>query len=235
MDSQARCRACSHKLAYSTIRREDHRRTLRTLRSRNHRTGAISAHSLVMGCITRPDNPQYPLRNHSPYPVEDDANDANVSHGARDVDGRLGGSANSLQEAHGSVHAQEILVVTMLILKDSSVIHDGLVPEMHYGLGVAAALKYRLFGLNCVVTALLDGVHNPGSLHPLGRAADLRARDLREDEAILWYEAIKQELEPMGFDCVWEGGVGATPVTTGAHVHLEFQPKAGESFWHLAN
>ncbi len=120
----------------------------------------------------------------------------------------------------------------MLVLKDSSVIHDGLSPEMYYALGVAAAIKYRLFGLNCVVTALLDGRHNQGSLHPLGLAADLRARDLRDDEAISWYEAVKQELDHMGFDVVWEGGVGATPATTGAHVHIEFQPKPGEHFWH---
>ena len=121
----------------------------------------------------------------------------------------------------------------MLILKDSSVNHEGLAPEMYYALGVATALKYRLFGINCVATAMLDGEHNPGSLHPKGYAEDLRARDLRADEAIAWYEAVKLELEPMGFDVVWEGGVGATPATTGAHVHIEFQPKQGEKFWHI--
>lgn len=122
----------------------------------------------------------------------------------------------------------------MLILKDSSVRYDGLCPEMWFALGVAAGLKQEMFQLNCVVTALLDGEHNPGSLHPLGKAADLRSRDLTASEAQLWFHAIKAELDPMGFDCVWEGGVGATPWTTGAHVHLEFQLKDGESFWHVA-
>lgn len=122
----------------------------------------------------------------------------------------------------------------MIILKDSSVIHEGLCPEMYYALGVAAGIKAEMFGINTVATALLDGVHNPGSLHPLGRAADLRTRDLTSAEATTWFETIRTELEPMGFDVVWEGGIGATPATTGAHIHLEFQPKQGESFWHVS-
>lgn len=123
----------------------------------------------------------------------------------------------------------------MIVLKGKEVRHDGLVPEMYYALGVAAGIKAEMFGLKTPVTALLDGQHNPGSLHPLGRAADLRTRDLTPAEAVAWFEAVKQELEPMGFDCVWEGGVGATPVTTGAHFHIEFQLKQGETFWHVGS
>jgi len=119
----------------------------------------------------------------------------------------------------------------MIRLKDTSVIHEGLSPEIYYALGVASTLKARLFGLNTVITSLLDGKHNCGSLHPKGKAADLRAKDLKDAEAIQWFKAIAAELEPLGFDVVWEGGVGATPATTGAHVHVEFDPKQGESFW----
>lgn len=122
----------------------------------------------------------------------------------------------------------------MILLEDSTVIHEGLQPEMFYALGVAACLKKRMYGLNCVITSLLDGVHNPGSLHPKGFAADLRAHDLKASEAISWFAAIKAQLEPMGFDIVWEGGVGATPATTGSHVHCEFDPK-GRQFWHMAS
>lgn len=104
---------------------------------------------------------------------------------------------------------------------------------MYYALGVASALKHRMFGLNTVITALLDGKHNPNSLHPKGKAEDLRAKDLKDTEAISWFEAIRAQLEPMGFDVVWEGGVGATPATTGAHVHIEFDPK-DRQFWHRA-
>ena len=66
----------------------------------------------------------------------------------------------------------------MIVLKDASVITTGLVSEMHYALGVAAALHEKLFDRDCVVTSLLDGHHNDKSLHPLGRAADLRTLDL---------------------------------------------------------
>jgi hypothetical protein len=120
----------------------------------------------------------------------------------------------------------------MIVLKDSSVITSGLCPEMYYALGIAAALKEKLFGMNCIITALLDGTHNPGSLHPLGKAADIRTRDLTPADAVTWMWAIKAELEPMGFDVVPEGA-GDTLATTGAHLHIEFQPKAGESFWHV--
>lgn len=123
----------------------------------------------------------------------------------------------------------------MILLKDKTVVYHGLSLEMYYALGVAAAIKYRLFGLNTVITSLLDGVHNPDSLHPKGLAGDLRAKDLKDIEAIAWFEATKAQLEPMGFDVVWEGGVGATPATTGAHMHIEFQPKSGESFWHMSS
>jgi hypothetical protein len=120
----------------------------------------------------------------------------------------------------------------LIVLKDSSLITAGLCPEMHYALGVASALKHRLFGLDTVVTALLDGTHNPGSLHPLGKAADLRTRDLTPGDAVSWMWAIKAELEPMGFDVVPEGA-GDTLATTAAHIHIEFQLKPGEEFWHV--
>ena len=121
----------------------------------------------------------------------------------------------------------------MILLKDNTITHEGLWAEMYYAIGVAAGLKQHMFGLNCVVTSLLECTHNKGSLHPLGRAGDLRAHDLSDQDAISWYQATKDELEPLGFDVVWEGGVGATPATTGAHMHIEFDPK-DRKFWHNA-
>jgi hypothetical protein len=118
----------------------------------------------------------------------------------------------------------------MLVLKNSSVIAQGLQPEMYYALGVAAGLKSKMFGVNCVATSLLDGHHNDGSLHPLGRAADLRSNDLDSGEQQAWLAALKAELEPMGFDVVPEK-TGSTPATTAIHIHLEFDPH-GRVFWH---
>lgn len=120
----------------------------------------------------------------------------------------------------------------MILLKDAGVITQGLQPEMYHALGVASALKQKMFALNCVVTSLLDGEHNPGSLHPKGLAGDFRTLDLTIGERQAWFDALKAELEPVGYDVVWEGGVGATPMTTGAHIHIEFDAK-GRQFWHL--
>jgi hypothetical protein len=101
---------------------------------------------------------------------------------------------------------------------------------MFYALGVAAALKQEMFGIHCVVTSLLDGHHNDGSLHPSGKAADLRDSDLTAAQRLAWFQAIKDELDPMGFDCVPEK-VGATRETTAIHLHIEFDSR-GRKFWH---
>lgn len=121
----------------------------------------------------------------------------------------------------------------MIELKDKSVIHEGLQPEMWFALGVASAIKRILFGEDSVITSLLDGQHNCGSLHPKGYAADLRTRDMTEQQRYDWFAALKLRLATMGFDVVWEGGVGATPATTGAHIHIEYDPK-GRVFWNYA-
>jgi hypothetical protein len=115
----------------------------------------------------------------------------------------------------------------MLRLKDASVNTTGTTKEIWFGLGVAAAV-YANYGHDCTVTSLTDGQHNPGSLHAQGKAADLRTRDLEEGIAQNVFNEMKALLDPHGFDVVWEGGVGATPATTGAHIHIEFDPKRGE-------
>jgi hypothetical protein len=89
-----------------------------------------------------------------------------------------------------------------------------------------------MFGMKTVVTSLLDGQHNTGSLHPMGEAADLRTLDLTTEERQAFFAALKDELEPVGFDIVWEGGIGATAATTAAHIHAEFDPKE-RTFWHV--
>ena len=120
----------------------------------------------------------------------------------------------------------------MILLKDLGIVHAGLQPEMYYALGVAAAIRRDFFQMNCVITSLLDGHHNPDSLHAKGYAADIRTLDLNDSERVKFMDSLKNELEPLGFDVVWENGVGATAATTAAHIHIEFQPKAGETFWH---
>lgn len=117
----------------------------------------------------------------------------------------------------------------MLVLK-SSVSTTGVQPEIWFALGYADALHRALFdSKDIVVTSLTDGQHNPGSLHPLGRAADIRTKDLTPDEATHFYQVLKGELDARGYDVLIEGaGNLITPFTTGAHVHIEWDPKGAE-------
>lgn len=106
-------------------------------------------------------------------------------------------------------------------------------PELGYALGIAE-LIYRRNSSTLTITSLMDGEHNSGSLHTKGMAADLRTRDITDAIRLSIYEDIKTELTPLGFDVIWEGGIGATPMTTGAHIHIEFDPKPpNRVFWKL--
>jgi hypothetical protein len=116
----------------------------------------------------------------------------------------------------------------MLHLKPSVVV-EGLQPEMYFVLGLADQ-AYADEGMECTVSAALDGVHNPGSLHPLGYAVDIGNRELTPGQHANIVSKLRR-LEKYGFDVVDEG-TSATAATTAQHFHVEFQPKAGESFWH---
>lgn len=118
----------------------------------------------------------------------------------------------------------------MFTLK-ADVTTNGVCREVWYAVGVAQQI-YKKHGATLVVTSMTDGKHNCGSLHPSGKAVDLRVLNLTEPERLVVFDEIKAELDPLGFDVCWEGGVGATPATTGAHIHCEFDPKQGEEFLH---
>lgn len=123
----------------------------------------------------------------------------------------------------------------MVFLKDRSVeaAVDGRVlgGEIHFALGVCDAL-FAAQGCDLVVTALLDGAHNPGSLHYLGRAADVRMSNVPPDKRMGLCEAVAKRLDRYGFDVVPELEAPAGKVWSGPHMHLEFDPKQGETFWH---
>lgn len=113
-------------------------------------------------------------------------------------------------------------------LKDKTVLteRDGHVEsdEIKYALDIAA-LVYAKYKYDCIVTSLLDGVHNCGSLHPTGKAADIRSKNMPRNVALHVFDELKKFLSPIGFDVVWEGAKGATPATTAMHIHIEFDPK----------
>ena len=96
-------------------------------------------------------------------------------------------------------------------------------PEVWFAIGVAYALLYAQ-SRDTVITSLNDGAHKKGSKHYSDRAVDLRTKHLPgEAEKVSFALEMKKLLDPLGFDVILEylGG-------TNEHLHLEFDPKAGE-------
>jgi len=97
--------------------------------------------------------------------------------------------------------------------------------------GVAQAwLSQR--GFDCVITSLDDSGHSAQSKHYARNntsgqceAVDLRTKHLSGIQRDLFYNFMDITLEPMGYDVVLE-----SPGETNEHLHVEFDPKAGESF-----
>ncbi len=119
--------------------------------------------------------------------------------------------------------------VDMINVKDNSVNTQPLCAEIYFACGVIEAV-FAKHDLDAVITSAADATHNPGSLHGQGRAIDIRwsVPDARTGD-IIFAELVKR-LERRGFDVVNERK-RASKSWTGAHVHIEYQPKAGECFW----
>ena len=77
-----------------------------------------------------------------------------------------------------------------------------------------ACYHYAKRGYSLTVTALEDGNHMTGSLHYIGRAADLRTRDMPPD---IRKQLVKDITSSLGrdYDVILEKD----------HIHLEYQPK----------
>jgi hypothetical protein len=97
-------------------------------------------------------------------------------------------------------------------------------PEMAKGLPLIDA-AYDDLGLDaeCVVTSANDGRHMDGSLHYLGRAVDLRTRDLHEDVIRKLANALRMRLN--GSSII---NRPYQVVVEKDHIHVEWQPKPGE-------
>jgi hypothetical protein len=113
----------------------------------------------------------------------------------------------------------------MLKLKDDTVNVSGLRGVMFFALGIAD-VAFAYGGHDCVITAALDGDHNPGSKHPLGLAVDIRNVDLDAVMHDMVFHKL-QRLEIYGFDVIDEKP-GQTGKTTASHFHIEYDPKPGE-------
>lgn len=113
----------------------------------------------------------------------------------------------------------------------SGVKWDGMAPQLALALTVASEC-YGEQGEDCLITSLV----REGSLHVLGRAADLSVRRFRGGEMIppekmdLIVAALEARLGRSGggpFDVVDERLPGSSPHWNGSHIHIEFQPKEG--------
>ncbi len=89
---------------------------------------------------------------------------------------------------------------------------------------------YRNVGAEFICTSARDSVHGIGSLHYNGNAIDARTRNLSPAQGDKILAMIRADLEPLGFDVVDERSKVGAP-----HIHVEFQPKAGESFTELVS
>lgn len=100
--------------------------------------------------------------------------------------------------------------------------YDGAMPMIWYSIGVAEEVHVGLFRKDLVVTSLLDGKHSENSLHYSGNAVDFRTRHLTADKKRLFYLALRNRLERIGYDVVEETD----------HIHVEWDAKDGEQLFH---
>ena len=95
-------------------------------------------------------------------------------------------------------------------------------PQIWYATGVAEQVYHR-YGYEFTITSMRDGTHFLKSKHYSGNAFDCRTRHLSLPTARLIFMELRKLLDPFGFDTVDE-------METKSHIHVEFDPKAGEEW-----
>lgn len=98
-------------------------------------------------------------------------------------------------------------------------------PTLWYALGVLDILHKEAFREPIEVTSMKDGTHMPGSLHPLGLAADIRTRNHDADSTKAFAGRALACLFPLGFDVILETD----------HLHVEYDPKPGRQLLTFSN
>lgn len=78
---------------------------------------------------------------------------------------------------------------------------------------------WRDAGQELTVTAIRDGKHRVGSLHYVGRAVDVRTKDLPHDIKPLLIASLKNRVT-LDYDIVFEDEGGSNE-----HLHIEYDPK----------
>lgn len=107
-----------------------------------------------------------------------------------------------------------------MFLKTAVKIHDQTCPQLIIALMIASDVWQRA-GYEMTVTACKDGVHKPSSLHYVGKAADIRTKDLPDHTTkVGLISRVKQRLTA-DFDLVFEYEGEANE-----HLHIEYDPKS---------
>jgi len=94
---------------------------------------------------------------------------------------------------------------------------SGVIPDNGAGIVIAMIAVNQAFqesGEDCVITAMMDGVHSRNSLHYAGNAVDFRTRDLRPKILNDIVKRIKASLNEH-YDVILHD----------THLHVEFQPR----------
>ena len=89
----------------------------------------------------------------------------------------------------------------------------GIRPELVLAFHIADKI-FEKYGIELVITSVIDGKHSKGSLHYIGAAGDMRTRDASEAVSRSITRDLKEALGD-DFDVIFEGN----------HIHMEFQPK----------
>lgn len=107
--------------------------------------------------------------------------------------------------------------MTKIFLKEG-VLLNGATSWLWSGITLAAPVLGRYTG-SCTITSILDGKHSQGSLHYLGRAADLRSQTVSRPEL---ERCLRDLMEALGPD--WDVLLEKLG-TPDEHFHIEFDPK----------
>lgn len=93
----------------------------------------------------------------------------------------------------------------------------GIQPQLIIGLMLAEQV-FAALSSDCIITSCNDSVHMPKSLHYAGKALDFRTKHLMMPDKV--FAALKSQLEPLGFQVIWEDKGG-----NNQHFHIEHDPK----------
>ena len=101
-----------------------------------------------------------------------------------------------------------------LEVADMAVVVEGLDPFIQAFLAAAAALHWVMFNLPLIITSGKDSIHGVGSKHYVGKAADIRSKELSMEQANEFAQRI-------------------VPLQAGARVGIFDERFIGSPHWHV--